>query len=140
MFTCAGGHSGPPLRRGFVSLGGKSNIDRRRLPTPGGIGTHGIHPPRKRTPITASQASRQNPIVIFACAGGHSGPPLRGGLVSIKAIIKAGPKQNSRFVTPGGIGTHAMHPLRKRTDMHSHYKRAVRRGQALKPAHTGPYG
>ena len=61
MFTCAGGHSGPPLRRGFVSLGGKSNIDRRRLPTPGGIGTHGIHPPRERPSINVkAHTANQN--------------------------------------------------------------------------------
>ena len=47
-------------------------------------------------PFTASQTSRQNQTVTIFCAGGHSGPPLRGGFVSIRGISKNGPnaKQN----------------------------------------------
>ena len=77
-----------------------------RFITPGGIGTHGIHPPSKRTPVTARQTSPQNPPVMFSCAGGHSGPPLRGGFVSIGAHSNI---DRRRFPTPGGIDTSIAH-------------------------------
>ena len=77
-----------------------------RFVTPGGIGTHGLHPSRKRTPVTASQTSRQNPTLMFACAGGHSGPPLRGEFVSLGAHSNI---YRRRFPTPGGIDTFIAH-------------------------------
>jgi hypothetical protein len=82
-FSCAGGHSGPPLRGGFVSLGTNTNIDRSFV-TYGDLGTHGMHPPRKRIHIYGeSGITAKNPTVAFSCAGGHSGPPLRGGFVTV---------------------------------------------------------
>jgi hypothetical protein len=35
------------------------------------------------------QTTSQNPAAIFSCAGGHSGPPLRGGFVSLNGRIEA---------------------------------------------------
>ena len=121
----------------------------RSFVTPGGIGTHRIHPPRKRIAMRITKLQRQQPQAIrharadaaagpyaeicvlnsllkrwnqahdtmhpprerihidstlhtattsySSLAGGHGGPPLRGGFVSIRGITKAEPNIKQEF-------------------------------------------
>ncbi len=67
--------------------------DRCRV-TSGDLGTHGMHPLRKRAHIYSESGTiAKNPAVTFSCSGGHSGPPLRGGFVSRRGITTAEAKR-----------------------------------------------
>ena len=63
--------------------------------------THDASTDASGNPFPARQASSQYPTGTFSCAGGHSGPPLRGGFVSLGANANI----DRIFVTPSGIGT-----------------------------------
>jgi hypothetical protein len=66
--------------------------------TSGDLGTHGMHPPSKRLFVSCESAiTAINPTVTFSCAGGHSGPPLRGGFVSRRGITTAEPSARPSF-------------------------------------------
>ena len=49
--------------------------------TSGDLGTYGMHPPSERYVVSyESGITAIIQTVTFSCAGGHSGPPLRGHL------------------------------------------------------------
>ena len=74
-----------------------------------------MHPPGKRSMgINISINININKSVSIR-AGGHSGPPLRGGFVSMRGMTKAEPCIKRNFVTSGEIGTNAMHPPGERS-------------------------
>jgi hypothetical protein len=66
--------------------------------TSGDLGTHGMHPPRKRSlTYNESGITAKNLTVTFSCAGGHSGPPLRGEFVSRRGITTVEPTAEQKF-------------------------------------------
>jgi hypothetical protein len=83
--------------------------------TSGEIGTNAMHPPGKRSININIKIKVKKTVSIRA--GGHGGPPLRGGFVSIRGIIKTGPNTNPWFRNDRRH-QHAPETYTKRLDIH----------------------
>ncbi len=65
--------------------------------TSGEIGTNAMHPPGKRSIDIDIDIDIDIKKTVSIRAGGHGGPPLRGGFVSIRGITKAEPNTPQWF-------------------------------------------
>ena len=162
MLSCAGGHSGPPLRRGFVST--KSHIgyvngcatftktntwqaeqrdarwNEERVGRKPDIPRYGDCKPARirrltgRAPYTMAISNNDNHIPK-SCHREWS-----THLASRRyRLAQPDHTDNSGFVTPGGIGTHGIQPPRKRTRSDSKsqpHGTSVTRGRTQRSAPT----
>ena len=113
----AGGHSGPPLRRGFVSMRGNQRAEPKISQSFRNARRHRHERNASTTrcvdTIPMSQTSSMSKHYVFLCGRAQRPSPTRWICFNERQQRSRTGPHNRRFVTAVGIGTHRMHPPRE---------------------------